>query len=81
MMASDPSPNEPQTQIPDEASSITPAHVRVLAEAAHLALPPERIATLISTLSGFRTGFAKVRALDTGDREPVTLTHREEATA
>ncbi len=80
MMASAPRPNEPHTRIPDEASSIAPAQVRVLAEAAQMDLPSERIATLASTLSAFLTGFAKVHALDTGDREPATLTHREEAT-
>jgi Asp-tRNA(Asn)/Glu-tRNA(Gln) amidotransferase C subunit len=67
--------------VPDALSvtaPVSPAQVRAMAEAAQLALPPDRIDALSHSFSDFLTGFAKIRALDTGDREPATLTHREE---
>lgn len=66
---------------PSAAARISPAQVRMLTEAAQLYLPPERIDALTNSFSDFLTGFVEVRALETGDREPATLTHREEMKA
>ncbi len=52
--------------------------VRVLARVARLDLPPERLEALATSYSDFLTGFATIRALNTGDREPATLMPAEE---
>jgi Asp-tRNA(Asn)/Glu-tRNA(Gln) amidotransferase C subunit len=63
------------------ASNLSAEHVRVIASAVQLDLPPERVDALARSLSSFLHGFAAIRALDTGNREPDTLTHSEEANA
>ena len=48
------------------------AQVKALARAVHLDLPQERLELLARSYSEFLVGFEKVRAIDTGDREPAT---------
>jgi Asp-tRNA(Asn)/Glu-tRNA(Gln) amidotransferase C subunit len=52
---------------------LSPEQVRAMAQAVDLELPPERLEQLVRTMSEFLDGFARVRALDVGDREPPTL--------
>jgi hypothetical protein len=52
--------------------------VKALTETAGLRLPPERLEALVKAYSKFEEGFARVRALDTGDREPATLVPHED---
>lgn len=73
---------EPRTDCDDAAvRNLSPEHIRAIAHAMHLDLPPERVDALAHSLSDFLSGFEVVRALDTGEREPPTLTHPEEASA
>lgn len=61
--------------------TLSPGQVNAIAQGVRLNLPPERVEALARSLSDFLTGFATIRAIDTGDREPVTLTHAEEGNA
>lgn len=62
----------------EAAPRVSVEEARVLARVAQLDLPPERLEALAKSYSDFLTGFAKIRPIATGDREPPTLTHAEE---
>ena len=54
------------------------AQVKAIAKAVYLDLPPERMELLVKSYSDFVIGFEKVRAIDTGDREPATIVPSKE---
>lgn len=58
-------------QLPEE-------QVEAITELAELRLPPERLATLTSNLAQFLADFARVQAIEVGDREPPVLTYAAE---
>jgi Asp-tRNA(Asn)/Glu-tRNA(Gln) amidotransferase C subunit len=61
-----------------ESSQVTREQVEAIARAAQLDLPDDRLDQLVRMYNHFLDGFAKIREIDTGDREPPTLVPREE---
>ena len=59
--------------------AVSREQVKAMAEAVQLDLPEDRLETLVKMYAHFREGFVKIRAIDTGDREPPTLVPRKEA--
>ena len=53
--------------------------VAAIAGVVGLELPPDRLATLVQTLSDFLAGFERVRVLDLAAYEPPVLTFEAEA--
>ena len=62
-----------------ETPRLSLEQARVMAEAAQLDLPPDRLESLATMLSDFLIGFEEVRAVDPGDREPATITWSKES--
>ena len=56
-----------------DVSKVSLEQARAIAESVQLDLPQDRLESLATMLSDFLEGFEKVRAIDTGDREPATL--------
>ena len=62
-----------------DAPKITAEEAKALLRLADLPnLPQDRIDSLVRMYNDFLEGYEKVRAIDTGEREPVTITHRKE---
>ena len=61
-----------------DTTKISLEQARAIAQAVQLDLPPERLKSLSAMLSNFLTGFERIRAIDTGDREPATLVPTKE---
>ena len=60
-------------------SSFTREQISMMAKAYYLDLPEDRLDSLVKMYNHFDGGFVKIRAIQTGDREPTTLTPRPEA--
>lgn len=61
------------------ANRISPEEAKALLRLADLPnLPQDRIESLQKMYAEFLEGFERIRAIQTGDHEPVTLTHRKE---
>ena len=58
---------------------ISQEEARIMAQVHQLDLPQDRIESLVRMFSDFLTGFEKVRAIETEDREPTTLVPTKEA--
>lgn len=60
-------------------SEVSREQIKAMAEAVQLDLPVDRLETLGKMYAHFLEGFAKIREIDTGDREPPTLVPHKQA--